>query len=301
MIEVKNLIFEYPNCLALNDVSLTIEEGTITALVGPNGAGKTTLMKCLAALEKPLAGSITIDGIDIIENPRDCHRLLGFLPDFFGLYDELRVWQCLEYFARIHEVPEHEIAQRVDETAARMDLTDKLYEPVTGLSRGMRQRLAIGQTIIQKPKYLVLDEPASGLDPEARFALGEEFLRLKDEGITLIVSSHILAELDQYATELLIIRNGKVVEHTSAAKLEKNRNLLEVVLSEFAEPYRASIESVAAGFELTITDDRIAIRYDGDDHAQQALLRGLIAAGVPVKEFFVKRETLQDQYLDTVR
>lgn len=300
MIEVRNLIYEYPTQRALNNVSFTIPKGSITALVGPNGAGKTTLMKCLSALEKPFAGTITIEGIDVVEHPRDCHRMLAFLPDFFGLYDELTVAQSLEYFARAHEVPENEIQARVEDTARRMDLSNKIGEKVRGLSRGMRQRLAIGQTIIQKPQYLILDEPASGLDPEARFALGEEFLKLNEEGITLIVSSHILSELDQYAKDLLIIRDGQIVEHTRTGSETTPRKIIHLSLLERVQGIEDIVASGGNVDQVLIEGNTVTFGYTGDEAGQHSLLKNLIDRGVPVREFFIKRQSLQEQYMENV-
>ena len=300
MIEVKNLVYEYPTQRAIDNVSFTIPKGSITALVGPNGAGKTTLMKCLSALEKPFAGSITIDGIDVVEQPRECHRLLAFLPDFFGLYDELTVHQSLEYFARAHEVPEREIEARVQDTARRMDLQNKIGEKVRGLSRGMRQRLAIGQTIIQKPQYLILDEPASGLDPEARFALGEEFLKLNKEGITLIVSSHILSELDQYASDLLIMRNGKIVEHSLGSKEEEQRRVIHLSLLNRVENISEIVGSWSEVDQVLVEGNSVTFNYAGSEAGQHALLKNLIERGVPVREYYTKRQSLQEQYMENV-
>ena len=300
MIEVKNLVYEYPTQRAIDNVSFTIPKGSITALVGPNGAGKTTLMKCLSALEKPFAGSITIDGINVVEQPRECHRLLAFLPDFFGLYDELTVHQSLEYFARAHEVPEREIEARVQDTARRMDLQNKIGEKVRGLSRGMRQRLAIGQTIIQKPQYLILDEPASGLDPEARFALGEEFLKLNKEGITLIVSSHILSELDQYASDLLIMRNGKIVEHSLGSKEEEQRRVIHLSLLNRVENISEIVGSWSEVDQVLVEGNSVTFNYAGSEAGQHALLKNLIERGVPVREYYTKRQSLQEQYMENV-
>lgn len=300
MIIVKDLVYEYPRHRAINGVSFTIEEGSITALVGPNGAGKTTLMKCLAALEKPFEGTIHIDGVDIVEHPRKCHRLLGFLPDFFGLYDELTVRQHLTYFALAHEVPENEIDARVRSTAAHMDLQEKLDESASNLSRGMRQRLAIGQTIIQRPKYVVLDEPASGLDPEARYELGQHFRRLREEGMTLIVSSHILAELDEYATSVLIMKEGRIVDHTAVEQLAVYSDILEVSVSN-VDLLRSVVASYEPALSYVLEDSKLMINLSGRGEEQERLLQHLVSSGVGVREFHVKRRSLQDQYLNVMR
>src|SRR5271168_3950898 len=196
MIEVENLVYEYPTSRALKGVSLRVSDQTITALVGPNGAGKTTLLRCLAALETPYSGSVTIEGLDTREHPREIHVLLGYLPDFFGLYDELSVRRCLVYAARSHGTAPQLADAAAEKAAGRVGLVDRLDTKAGELSRGLRQRLAIGQAIVHEPKVLLLDEPAAGLDPQARRDLSALLLQLRDDGMTLVVSSHILAELE---------------------------------------------------------------------------------------------------------
>jgi ABC-2 type transport system ATP-binding protein len=188
MISVENLIYEYPGHRAIDDISFTLRRGSITALVGPNGAGKTTLLKCLSALTKPFSGKIFINNLDVLKYPRESHKMMGFLPDFFGLYDNLSVYQSLSYFAMAHGAESSRIEPRVIEIVENLNLKDKLNEKVSSLSRGMRQRLGIGQAMIHDPELLLLDEPASGLDPEARYALSELFLKLNRQGKTLVVS-----------------------------------------------------------------------------------------------------------------
>ena len=208
MITVDGLLFDYPTVRALHGVSFTVETETITALVGPNGAGKTTLLRCLAALETPLSGKITVDDVDVAERPRAAHRRIGFLQDFFGLYDDLSVRRCLRHHAAAHDVPRAERPQRIAITAERLGLTERLDQKAGQLSRGFRQRVAIGQAIIHGPKVLMLDEPAAGLDPEARQELSNLLLTLRAEGMTIIVSSHILPELADVCTRVGMIEKG---------------------------------------------------------------------------------------------
>ncbi|WP_430739397.1 ABC transporter ATP-binding protein [Vandammella animalimorsus] len=213
LIEIDQLVFEYPGHRALDGVSLRLERGSVTALVGPNGAGKSTLLRCMAGLETPLSGQIRIDGISVIDAPRQVHRKLGYLSDFFGLYEGLRVRQCLAYAALAVGVARQQLPGRVAQVAQAMDLTALLQRRPGELSRGQRQRLAIGQAIIHSPQVLLLDEPASGLDPQARSSLAALFRQLQAQGMTLLVSSHILSELDEYSTHILSIRQGRIVSH----------------------------------------------------------------------------------------
>ncbi|MCD8528519.1 MAG: ABC transporter ATP-binding protein [Chitinophagales bacterium] len=210
MIEIKNLTHEYDNFRALHNVNLTIKENEITAIVGPNGAGKTTLLSNICGLLKPTEGEIIIDGLNVYDNPRKIHQIIGYLPDLFGLYANLSVKQHLQLALENHEIDKTLHNKYLEETLHLIGLEDKINNQALELSRGMKQRLAIGQTIIWNPQYLILDEPASGLDPEARLNLSKLFIHLKEKGISLIVSSHILAELEEYATDLVVIRNGNI-------------------------------------------------------------------------------------------
>src|SRR3569832_395599 len=220
MLRVEHVIFDYPGRRALDDVSFEFAPGFITALVGPNGAGKSTLMRVCSALDRPFAGRVLLQGLDIHENPREAHRRMGYLPDLFGLYDEMTVRQCLEYRAAAQGVSTSKQRVALEQAASRMDLRDRLNQKAGELSRGLRQRLAIAQATIHNPMFVMLDEPASGLDPEARIGLANALKTLCAEGMTIIVSSHILAELDDYSTHILMIRDGRIVEHGLLSTLE---------------------------------------------------------------------------------
>lgn len=228
MITVENLTFDYPGKRALQHVSFTINPGTITALVGPNGAGKSTLMRCLVALETPISGKIIVNELDVLETPREAHASMGYLPDFYGLYDDLTVEQCLLYHAMVQNIPKNDQKSAVRKVAERMQIADQLFQEAGTLSRGQRQRLAIAQAIIHHPKVLILDEPASGLDPEARYHLSQLLVLLSEEGITLMVSSHILSELEDYCSHMIILREGRIVKHCAID--ETSKSMMETYL-----------------------------------------------------------------------
>ena len=210
MIVVRGVAYDYPTARVLHDVSFEVPEGAVLALVGPNGAGKTTLLRCMAALDAPAEGSIRITGVDTQADPRAVHAALGYLPDFYGLYDQLSVRQALVYAARSRDVPTAAAEAAAREAAQRVHLDDRLDQLAGQLSRGLRQRLAIAQTLVHRPRVLLLDEPAAGLDPEARRSLSDLIRRLSGEGMTIVVSSHILAELEDYSTRMLMLREGRV-------------------------------------------------------------------------------------------
>jgi len=298
MIQVKNLTYEYPKVRALDDISFTIAKNSITALVGPNGAGKTTLLKCIAALTKPYSGEIYVNGLDVLKEPRKCHRMIGFLPDFFGLYDALTVEQTLTYFAMAQEVEKKLIKNRVREVTESLNLSNKLHEKVSSLSRGMRQRLAIGQTIIHSPPVLLLDEPASGLDPEARHSLAELFKKLNSEGMTIVVSSHILSELDEYANDLLILREGRIVDRGIAG--DETEEAIKICITILNMPDNAEelISHIEGTSSIVLNGNTITLSFDGDEHRQHELLKALIEQGLIVNEFFLKKEGVQEQYME---
>lgn len=304
MISVHGLTFDYPGVRALDNVSFQIPAGNITALVGPNGAGKTTLLRCLAALEEPLSGSIRINGVDALAEPRRCHRQMGYLSDFFGLYEGLTVMQCLLHASALNG-QEPDTQERAGLRAAeRLGLTDRLEAPARTLSRGLRQRLAIAQAIVHEPRVLLLDEPASGLDPEARHLLANLFLQLRNDGMTLLVSSHILAELEEYSTDMLVLRQGRIISHETVQSGQRKDSRTRLTIS-LVRP-AAGLQELLAGFgnvhDIKTEDSgrHISFGYEDDAAAQYNLVRYLVENNVPVCSFGPERRSMQDAYMATV-
>jgi len=297
MIEVKNLIFEYPTKRALHDVSCVIKTGSITALVGPNGAGKTTLIRCIVGLHGPFSGQVLFDGVDVHEHPRGCHRRMAYLSDFFGVYEQLTVRQCLTYTARAYGVSGDQVRTVVEAAAERLKLTDRMREKAGALSRGLRQRLAIAQAIVHEPEFLVLDEPASGLDPEARQSLSMLLIGLRDAGMTLLVSSHILAELEGYCTDMLIMREGRIIDSRQLAGDLTDARRLRIDLAAPSGTILALLEEIPGVAQVSVSEDVTTLLFSGDMTAQQALLRRLVEAGEPVAGLREDRIALQDAYI----
>lgn len=298
MIEIRDLVFEYPGHRALAGVSLDIVGGSITALVGPNGAGKTTLLRCLAALETPYAGTVTIDGLDTREAPRAIHARLGYLPDFFGLYDALSVRRCLTYAARAHGIGAREAPDAADRAAARVGLSDRMEQLAGALSRGLRQRLAIAQAIVHHPKVLLLDEPAAGLDPQARRDLSQLLLSLKTDGMTLVVSSHILAELEDYSDRMVIVDHGRIVGGESIALKGGARLRIRLAgpqdgLEDFLKKEGVQIVEVSA--------DHAFVSASAEAAQRAALLQKLVQAGFAVVEFAEDTRALEEVYFAQVK
>jgi len=298
VIRVEDLIFDYATVRALHGITLEVEAGSVTALVGPNGAGKTTLLRCLAALDTPYAGRVLIEGEDAHDDPRQVHRKIGYLSDFFGLYDELTVRQCLRHAVAMHGFSGAEEIDAVARVATQLDLEELIERKAGELSRGQRQRLAIAQAIVHQPSIVLLDEPASGLDPLARQSLSVLLLGLRDQGMTLIVSSHILAELEDYSSHVLVMDKGRLVEHRSilgdggarlgflALELAEPSDGLEALLSGMDE-----VEDVASVDALNLT-----FRAPLDASFRSDLLKQLVAKGVPVAGLSEKRMGLREIY-----
>ena len=318
MIEVSQLVFEYPGHRALDGVSVSIPAGSVTALVGPNGAGKSTLMRCIAGLDQPLSGHIRVKGLSVEDQPREVHRHLGYLSDFYGLYDRLTVTRCLQYSALSMGVAEDQVAARVQQVAAQLGLSELLQRYPTELSRGQRQRVAIGQAIVHQPSVLLLDEPASGLDPDARSSLSQLFRQLQAHGMTLIVSSHILSELDEYCTHILSIRNGRIESHEAlqdgsavqtAPGTTAAADALALFALEIAPPADAGFEALLRqSLQGTTVQDfdatggrPIQLWLPNAASARAAWVTKLVQAGIPVAALAPMRERLQDRYARTVQ
>jgi len=301
MIDVQDLVYEYPSRRALHGITMAIPAGSITALVGPNGAGKTTLMRLLAALEMPFSGTVRIDGIDTSADPRAVHRTIGYLQDFYGLYDELSVRRCLAYAARSRGLGPGEADAAVAETAALVGLADRLGQPAGELSRGYRQRLGIGQAIVHAPKLLLLDEPAAGLDPEAREALAALFLTLRGRGMTLLVSSHILAELEGYSDEMVIIDGGRLIGRRAVRGAAPESARLAVALAAPRDDLAAALRALTGRDPIAADARSATIVVDGGEAARAALLAALVGQGFAVSSFGVAAANMQDIYLASVR
>ena len=304
MISASDVVYDYPAARALHGVSFTVPRGSVLALVGPNGAGKSTLMRCIAALERPTEGSITVAGLDTGDDPRGVHAALGYLPDFFGLYDELSVRRSLVYAARSRGVREAAAEAAALKAAERVELTDRLDRRAGELSRGLRQRLAIAQTIVHTPQVLLLDEPAAGLDPDARRSLSDLIRKLSGEGMTILVSSHILAELEDYCTDMLMIRDGRVAGSgvVSAGARSSGAHDTARVRVSFAQGYDdlgARLEALGFIVEQAGADEAV-LTLDGPAAEAEALSR-LVGAGLAVGGFAPVRTTLEDAYLQESR
>ncbi len=215
IVETEDLTRRYGSFTALHELNLSIERGSIHGFIGPNGAGKTTTMRILATLLEPTSGQAWVSGYPVTEEVHEVRRKVGYMPDFFGVYDNMKVWEYLDFFAAAYHVPQARRKGMIDDLLALVDLNVKKESFVEELSRGMKQRLCLARTLVHEPDLLILDEPASGLDPHARIELRELLKELRSLGKTILVSSHILTELAEMCTHVAIIERGKLLVNGS--------------------------------------------------------------------------------------
>lgn len=234
ILQIDNIRKEFGTLVAVNDVTMSIEQGHVVGLIGPNGAGKTTLLRILATLLRPTDGNATILGQDLRDDYLQIRQHLGFLPDFFNLYNDLTLQECLEFFAKAYKVEPKLIPERVETTLDFIDLEDKRNCFIRHLSRGMVQRMGVGVLLVRDPEVLLLDEPASGLDPTQRIKLRNVLKRLSTEGKTTIISSHILTELSGLCSHIAIMNEGKIILYGAVDEIQQkimgSRNVIITVL-----------------------------------------------------------------------
>lgn len=304
MIQFQALRREYGDLVAVRDLDVLIPQGEVYGLIGPNGAGKTTIIRMACGLLTPTAGRVVISGVDVHENPELAQSHIGYLSDFFSVYDNLKVWEYLDYFGRAYKTPAPQLPPRIDEVIQQVGLEVKRDFLIRGLSRGMKQRLGIARAIIHKPKVLLLDEPASGLDPKARVDLRNLLLQLRAEGATVLISSHILPDLEGFCTSIgvmekgLMVRSGRVEEITA----RESQHLRVVRMSWTGE---APVESIFRSFDtvsgVALNGSEALFRFTGSDDELAALLQQLIAQGIRVLSFGETKQTIEDLYLKLSR
>jgi ABC-2 type transport system ATP-binding protein len=301
MLEVKNLRKEYAGLTAVKGVSFNLQPGDIFGFIGSNGAGKTTTIRMIATLLEPTAGTAVLNGADIIRNPMDVRRMIGYMPDFFGLYDDVKVWEYLDFFAAIYQVPVRQRGEVIDNVLELTDLTVKKNAFVQSLSRGMQQRLCLARCLVHDPALLLLDEPASGLDPRARAELKELIAELGRMGKIVIVSSHILPELADFCNTVGIIERGELLAFGPVNEIVRGiqpTRVLEVrVLSDAGGAARIALERPGVSTAEAAGDGEVRIDFTGDNDDQADLLKALVDKGFRVVGFREEQADLEDVFL----
>lgn len=288
MLEIRNLSKRFGPLTAVDDFTLTIPAGEIMGFVGPNGAGKTTTMRMIAGLIEPDEGSILVDGINAVEDAPAVRRLLGYMPDFFGLYDDLKVWEYLDFFAAAYRIPRKDRGVLVDQVLELTDLTVKKDAFVESLSRGMKQRLCLAKTLVHDPKLLLLDEPASGLDPRARIELRTLLKELQSMGKTILISSHILSELSDICSHVVIIEKGRLLLAGPIKETLKNMTLQTRWMIELLDGSEAGVEVLKRFEGLEVREaahGRIVFDNLAVPDNSHAVLKALVDAGVGVRQY----------------
>jgi ABC-2 type transport system ATP-binding protein len=302
MINTLGLTKYYDTRPAVRDVDVFVPAGEICGLIGPNGAGKTTLLKMLAGLLRPTSGKIEVAGIEVGAEPKRLHEIVGYVPDTFGLYDELSVRRFMHYFAKAHRVPEEQTVRRIEAVLELTNLASKYHEPVGALSRGMRQRLVIAKTLLHAPSVLLLDEPASGLDPVARMDLCELIKELGALGTTLIVSSHILTELADFCTSVVIMEQGHVIRSGRIEELVGNLSnglpvRIEMTDAEAARVLAGSLEDREELCDVAVSGATVDCAFRGERRALATLHREIVLSHEGVVSFYERRLTIEDVFL----
>ena len=288
MITAENLTKVYGKRTALDHVSFEVPEGEIFGFVGPNGAGKTTTLRILAALLEPSDGHASIGGVDVAKQPDLVHSRLGYMPDFFGVYDQLTVSEYLDFYAACYRQPKQRRTKVVAELLELIGLTERRDQLVDTLSRGLKQRLCLARALVHDPVVLLLDEPASGLDPRARVDMREILKELRRMGKTIVISSHILPELTELCTMIGIIDHGRMKVTGSVQEvvqqLSAGRRVRIAVIGD-KEAAMAALKPLAAIREVEIANGAIEATYEGDESTAAEILQALTAGGIKVSGF----------------
>ncbi|HTN78017.1 MAG TPA: ABC transporter ATP-binding protein [Pirellulaceae bacterium] len=303
-IELHRLHRVFGTTHAVNDISFEVHRGQVFGYIGPNGAGKTTSMRILSTLDLPSYGDAFVDGFSCVNDPDRVRRRLGFMPDYFGTYANVNCWEYLDFFARAHGLVGRERTQSLRRVMAFTGLDILAEKPIRGLSKGMKQRLCLGRTLIHDPAVLILDEPAAGLDPRARIELREMIGHLAAEGKTLLVSSHILTELAEMCDRVAIIEQGRLLATGTVAEIQRQQqrlNEVKVRVLGGATALAQWLEARDDVQEIRLDGEQIRFAHAGDSQAEVALLREIVLADFAVLEFGSHQISLEDVFLQVTR
>lgn len=299
-VEITGLIVRYGRTMAVRDLNLSIPQGEVFGFIGPNGAGKTTTIKVLATLVRPTWGRAMVGGINVVTHPVEARRKIGYMPDFFGVYDDLTAGEYLHFFAAAYRIPPERRGRVVEDVLALTDLTQKKDSPVDALSRGMKQRLGLARVLLHDPQLLLLDEPASGLDPRARIEMRELLKELGRMGKTIIVSSHILHELAQVCTRIGIIEAGRLVAAGSLNDIYRKLSLKRVIHAQIVNSDEAMLQRIRAIPGVAAVEpatDRIAIRIHEDMISLEDLSERLFGMGARIRMFQAEAMDMETAFM----
>lgn len=304
MIEIKDLTKRYGGFTALHSLNMNIARGTVFGFVGPNGAGKSTTMSILATLLCPTSGSAKVGGFEVTNKPKEVRKLIGYMPDFFGVYDNFKTTEYLDFYGASYGIPRAERQKLIPQLMELVNLADKADFYVDSLSRGMKQRLCLARCLVHDPELLILDEPASGLDPRARIEMREILKELKSIGKTIIISSHILPELAEMVDEIGVIENGRLIAQGKVQDIQnrmRTNRVLHVRLQERQEEAVEYLKDEALVNRVLHDEKGIHVHFKGEDTEQAELLMKLISQGYGVISFHEAETNLEDVFLEITK
>jgi len=308
IIEIKELSKHFGNRFAVNNINFNIENGEIFGLVGPNGAGKTTTMRMIVTLLTPDTGEILVGGYSVRKKPNDVRRIIGFMPDSFGVYSDITVQEYLDFFGACYKIPPNQRPHLITDLLDLVDLGHRRNDMVDTLSTGLKQRLGLARVLIHDPSILILDEPASGLDPRARVEIRELLLEVARLGKTIIFSSHILADVGELCTRVGIIEDGKLAAIGTLQQLSERvmpHRQFRIGLLSRADEAKAALQSNTNVSDVRLLDSTVGIflqvDFTGDDEAMHQLLAKLLEQGFPVIHFSEETKNLEEVFMRTTK
>ena len=308
MVEIEELTKRYGRFLALDHVNFHINKGDIFGFVGPNGAGKTTTMRIMCGLIKATSGNVVIDGVNVLKRPAEVKRLIGYVPDFFGVYDNLKVMEYMEFYGSMYGMRKADVVDASELLLELVNLQDKHEAFVDSLSRGMKQRLCVARSLIHDPELLILDEPGSGLDPRSRVEMWNLLKRLSAMGKTIMISSHILPELSEMCDSIGVLDHGRMVasgnvdeilDHSDAVSPVRIKGYMLGMSAETSmDRISVIIKERFDVDRIIVRDDEIFVYYTGSRERDSELLRSLVDNGVHIHQFYRDRGDLESLFLE---
>jgi ABC-2 type transport system ATP-binding protein len=300
MIELYEFGKDYGDFTAVGSLTLKIEAGEMFGFIGPNGAGKSTTIRYLATLLKATRGDATVNGHSVNSDPMAVRRSIGYMPDDFGVYDGMKVWEFLDFFAVAYKIGRSQRKQVIMDVLELLDLAHKRDDFVNGLSRGMKQRLCLAKTLVHDPPVLILDEPTSGLDPRARIEVKALLKELRRMGKTVLISSHILSELADCCSSIGIIERGQLLmtgPMDSVYRQIRRNRMVEIRFNARAEAGISILRSCPELRDIEINGDRVLVELEADEHQLADIMTRLVQEGIPVRSFNDKEPTLEDVFM----
>ena len=305
ILELHGLTKNFGNLVAVNDLSLTLEPGDCFGFIGPNGAGKTTTIRIIATLLEPTAGTVIVDGADVRNDADHIRAVVGYMPDFFGVYDDVTVYEYLDFFAAAYRIPFDRRPRIIEDVLELADLGSKRDTFVDTLSRGMKQRLCLAKTLVHDPKLLLLDEPASGLDPRARVEIKELLHELTEMGKTVFVSSHILPELADICNKIGVIEQGRLLVSGDVQEIMRQvvgGTTLRIRTADGqCDALIDFLQSVPGVAGARFEEGAVLVHCEGEQVDQAGLLRQLIERGFPIIAFHETEADLEDVFMRVTR